>query len=570
MQYTLKVTRYLRFVKNNKYLLIIIILGAALRLYRLNEVPIALFGDEIDVGLHAKSILTTGKDYLGNSYPAFFQSFAEYRLPVQLYVAVPFVKIFGLNAWGVRLPSVLFGVIAIITFYLLVKELFDRKITLIATLFLSISPWHLQFSRQSNDSTFLLPFIFLATWLFIKGLKNYKMLVLSSVVFALSFYSYAISAVFVPLFVLALLLIYRINVLRFGIRKLVFVAVISLFFLLPFINAMLGNAATHRISYLSVSKNDQEVTANNGNVGGNVSLTLLAGFLDNPIADSLINISKNYLDAFSLNFLFSHGDPNPRHSIYDFAGMYIFDFVMIVVGIVVWLRLISGAVVKNRKSYLLFIVWLLLAPIPSALTKDGASHAARLILIFPALILFSAVGFSALLSNSRRLSKILVIFFTFFMLATITRYLYAYYVIWPRDSWRFWHYGFEETIKFVKEIDRDYEKIYFNNTYEPMLPRFLFWYDYDMETFQKQFSGDQHIEEIKPGFDGFVLGEKYYFGDIKKPVENLTKKGRLIVASAEKDISNPLIFDKPELRLLNTFYSPDDLPIFYVFTGNVE
>src|SRR4030066_2461226 len=60
--------------------LILFLVGIFFRFYRLNNIPISLFGDEIDLGLQAKSILQTGKDYLGNSYPVMLHSFSEYRL----------------------------------------------------------------------------------------------------------------------------------------------------------------------------------------------------------------------------------------------------------------------------------------------------------------------------------------------------------------------------------------------------------------------------------------------------------------------------------------------------------
>ena len=149
------------------------------RFWKINSVPISLFGDEVDVGLQAYSILTTGKDYMGDRFPVMFHSFSEYRLPMQLYLDTPFIKLFGLNAWGVRFPSVIFGVLSIISSYFLVKHFFNERIALISSLFLAISPWHFMFSRQANDAGFLLPFIILGTLFFIKGLTNFKLFIIS-------------------------------------------------------------------------------------------------------------------------------------------------------------------------------------------------------------------------------------------------------------------------------------------------------------------------------------------------------------------------------------------------------
>jgi hypothetical protein len=128
----------------------------------------------------------------------------------------------------------------------------------------------------------------------------------------------------------------------------------------------------------------------------------------------------------------------------------------------------------------------------------------------------------------------------------IGRYFHRYYVVWANESWIYWGSGYKEMLTYVKEIDSEYSEIYINNTYEPALGRFLFWYDYDMSLFQKQFTGDEHIENIAPGLDGFVLGNRYYFGDLQKPIENLVVEGRLIIASAENDITNPAILENNE------------------------
>ena len=77
--------------KNTFFLVLILLLASALRFYRLAEIPISLFGDEVDVGYHAYSILRTGKDYLGQSWPISFHSLAEWRTPLFLYGTVPFI-----------------------------------------------------------------------------------------------------------------------------------------------------------------------------------------------------------------------------------------------------------------------------------------------------------------------------------------------------------------------------------------------------------------------------------------------------------------------------------------------
>jgi 4-amino-4-deoxy-L-arabinose transferase-like glycosyltransferase len=542
---------------------IIFVIGLFLRIWKLNKAPVSLFGDEIDVGLQAYSVLTTGKDYLGNKMPVMFHSFAEYRLPLQLYLDVPFIWAFGLNEFGVRIPAVLMGLVSIISFYFLIRELFGGKLAVVSSLFLTFSPWHFNFSRQANDAGILLPFILLGTYFFLRGRGKYRFLLIASVLFSLSIYTYAISALFIPLYLLGLVLIFRKEVFSYGVKKLAAIIVISLLVLTPYILSTIKGRTTERfssISFITSQEIEAEVVANRLLLKGPLGRVFY-----NKATVVLTRFFGNYLQTLSPVFLFSKGDPNPRNSISEFGQMYHYDFFLVLVGL--FLIIHEFRQNRSRKSFWIILLWLVLAAIPSSLTKDGGTHAARLILMLPPLIFLSAIGFESLTRIRRPLFRnLIIVLISFTMIFEVSRFMNRYFVIWPKQSWRFWQDGFKETLSFVKSEDKNYYRIYFNSTYEPMLPRFLFWYGYDMRLFQAQFTKDVFSPNIASGFDGFNLGNKYYFGDIKKPIENLAAPGVLVVASGEKDVSNPAIFGRNGPKLLKEVRSPVDIPIFYVYT----
>lgn len=538
--------------------------GIFLRLWNLDKAPISLFGDEIDVGLQANSILTTGNDYMGNTLPVIFRSFAEHRLPLQLYLATPFVKIFGLNEWGVRGASVMMGFLSILGMYFLVKELFGKRISVIAMLIMLFSPWHFVLSRQANDSGFLLPFLIFGTLLFVKGMKDYKYLLYSAAFWGLGFYSYATFSLFAPLFVLILIIIFYRQFIKIGFSKIAVAAFLGLLMISPYLIESFKGSTTKRVSDIRVISNEElEYKVIQGR---RWSDDFWRKLYYNKFTVTGSELFKSYTNAFSVNFLFADGDSNPRHNVGGFGQLYAFEMITVLIGIYFAFKEIK----RNRnKYYLIILFWLIIAPIPAILTQGGGVHAPRLILMLPPLVIFSALGINCLMRIKRPLfNKVVAIFLSIITFFNVGNFLYRYFVIWPNESWRFWHYGFGQTIKFVKSIDNDYQKIYFNNTYEPMLPRFLFYYNYDMAVFQKQFTGDVHIENLEENFDGFSLGDRYYFGDLKKPVERFAKPGNLVVASGEKDITNPFIFENPGLKLLEVVTSPYKDSIFYVFTGN--
>src|SRR3989344_2937504 len=117
-------------VMNGKHkflLLAILILAALLRLYRITEVPPGVNRDEASIGYTAYSLLQTGKDEYGRSFPLSFESFGDWKLPLYIYTTVPFVKLFGLNELAVRFPSVLAGTLTVLLTYFLVMELFYKS-----------------------------------------------------------------------------------------------------------------------------------------------------------------------------------------------------------------------------------------------------------------------------------------------------------------------------------------------------------------------------------------------------------------------------------------------------------
>ena len=91
----------------------IVILAAVLRLSFLGSVPLSLNWDEVSMGYTAYSLGLTGRDEWGEPLPIFFRSYGEWKSAVYIYLLVPLIKIFGMSAWVVRLPSALMGILAV-------------------------------------------------------------------------------------------------------------------------------------------------------------------------------------------------------------------------------------------------------------------------------------------------------------------------------------------------------------------------------------------------------------------------------------------------------------------------
>src|SRR3989344_4323054 len=188
---------------------IIIFIAILLRFWQLGNVPPSPDWDEASLGYNAYSIMQTGRDEYGKFLPVILRSFDDYKPGLYAYLIIPFIKLFDLNTMTVRLPSAIFGVLAIIGTYFLVKELFKKShlspqdsasnIALLASLLLAISPWHLQFSRIAFEAQVGLSLNIFSILFFIKGLKRGIYFVLSVILATLSIYVYQSEKVYLPI-----------------------------------------------------------------------------------------------------------------------------------------------------------------------------------------------------------------------------------------------------------------------------------------------------------------------------------------------------------------------------------
>src|SRR3989344_1080234 len=135
-------------------LILVFILGIFVYFYKLDKIPSGFYIDEALPGYNAYSILKTGKDEYGKFFPIAFRFYGSYNPPLYTYLTIPSIALFGLNIYAVRFPSVLFGLLSALVFYLMLKksELVKNKLTLLlGFLLFLISPWNLLYSRVGYE-----------------------------------------------------------------------------------------------------------------------------------------------------------------------------------------------------------------------------------------------------------------------------------------------------------------------------------------------------------------------------------------------------------------------------------
>ena len=551
---------------------LILILAIFLRVFKLDQVPPALFGDEVDVGYQAYSLWETGRDLTGRFLPFYLKSLSEYRTPLYIYSAAPFVGVFGLNEWGVRLPAVFWGILSIVGIFLLSKKLFNSKIGLLTMFLFSISPWHLQYSRASFEVTMLLSFLIFGTYFFLKGLEKNRYFFISIILFVSSIYIYSTAVVFAPLLALLLTIIYGKQIFKTKPITIALLAIVGLIILIPLGLSMFTGEAKERFTTVSIfqdkvltdklnlARKGEEYYSTEGEVRATNPKQEI--FFHNKATVFTQVFLTNYFKAINPLFLFADGDITFRHSIHEMGQEYYFEAILLILGIFALVRL-------ERKKSLFVFGWLLLAPIPASLTDGGGSHATRLIIMLPPLGLISALGANWILERWKTIyGKGLVGIMLLVIILNMTFYFHRYYIHYAPESWRWWHVGYKEAMLYIKSVEKDYQLIGFNNTYEPSLIRFLFWNQIDPALFHEKYAQTLKEGEVLPGFKGFMMGDKYFFGTSgEKSINETIPQNMLYLVSARDEVPGDWNWAKDppsEIKVLKTVYNPLGEPIFYV------
>lgn len=575
-----------RKIFNQRSVLILIILFASfLRLYKLSVNPVSLFGDELDVGYQAYSILHTGRDYYGNFMPIHFHSLAEWRTPLYLYSAVPTVAIFGISPLGVRLPAAIFGILSVIGMYLLTRELLSygqspttkHYRSFLAAFLMAVNPWSLQYSRAGFEVTLMLFLLLFGLYLFLKSLSSSKWLWLSVACLVLMPWVYSTAKLFTPILLVFLFVVWRKEILSMAKPNLVKAIIAGLVVGAPIAYSTLFGGGTQRFSYIGVFTDPtmetevghaREVDARmRGEQGTGLSPSVVDRAIHNKFTFAGNVVIQNYLSAFSTNFLFIKGDLNLRQSI-GTGEFYRIEIVALILGVIFFFT--SKTI--GAKFKLLILFWIVSGMLPAALTRDGGNHATRLILILPPLIFLIAFGWMSLFDfvPTKLRGVILALIFSLYAIS-FSLYLHEYYVHYPWNSERWWHAGYSEVIQSVKQIDKNYDKVVISTANEPPWVFFAAWYQYPPDKWQKNFPIGNDV--VVPGLGKVSHIDKFYFGSFTGGLYGWGKEidSKTLYLADAKEVNVNLIL-QPErtpqdLKLIKAIPYPSGEPAFYLFSG---
>ena len=494
-------------IKNKKkswqlIIIVIFVLACFLRFYKLGSNPPSLYWEEVALGYDAYSLMKTGKDHRGNPWPiTYISSYMDYKPALYVYALIPSIAVFGLNEFGVRFPSAFFGSLTVLVIYFLAKELFKKNnphyLPIIAMLLLAISPWHLQFSRAAFEANLALFLAVSAILFFIKACSSQKQkycLLISAVFFSLSLYAYHGARVFAPL----MLLILGVSFLK-KLLKIKLVVVISLIIGLllsfPLIKSLNSKEIRQRFQETSAFATLEPILESNKKIeedGGGA----FARLVHHRFFEYFNIFIKNYFKHFNGKYLFLYGDANLRHSTQEFGLVYHWEFITLILGLVL--------ILKNfRKQGLLVVGWLLIAPVSASITK-AAPHSLRTIFGLPAFVIISALGLIQLIKLLKN-KKIFLITVYSLLITEFIFYFHFYFYHYPKLYSSYWQYGYKEAVEFIKNNQEKYDAVYLTNEYGRAYMYYLFYTQKDPEETQSLVAVYKNLADI-PQLENVFIG----------------------------------------------------------------
>jgi 4-amino-4-deoxy-L-arabinose transferase-like glycosyltransferase len=462
-------------LKTIHILVIIFFLASFLRFIKLDTIPSGFHVDEAKIGWNSYSLLKTGRDDWENPFPIHYNTFGDFRPTGYMYAVVPAILMFGLNEFSIRLIPAIFGAISIPILFFLVRELSGNiRISLLSAIVLTISPWHLSLSRSGSEAIISLSLTMLGLFFFIKSIKKSqnRTMLLSTIFLSLSYFFYHTFRLITPLLLLITLLFHSWP----PTYKNLFKKPVSVFIFLSFLSFIfiLNPSARGRFSQVSVF-NDlnikyelQKLPFEEGD-----NKVFIARAFHNKIVLYSIRFITEYAKYFSSDFLIGSWGSKPLRYVTVNAGPLLYiEFTLLFLGL--------ASFIKNKINPLT-LLYLLIAPIASALTTEDTPNLNRSILMSPILSIFVALGIDFIYRSTPRFKKIV-------WLCILLNFVYFWHMYTIHNSKREEiamnrNSGVRELIAKLPQLQKDYSLIYLTNIPDNLYPWYAFYYQPDPKLF---------------------------------------------------------------------------------------
>jgi 4-amino-4-deoxy-L-arabinose transferase-like glycosyltransferase len=444
-------------------MIVILVVAMGLRAYDLMRVPPSLYWEEVALGYDAWSLAETGRDYHGNFLPLVaVESFGDFKPSGYFYALVPFVKIFGVRDFVIKIPSVIAGIAIVFLVGLVLRAFFpklEKKWMVVAMAITALNPALIQVSRVGFETNLATAFFLAAVVLMKRAITGKKwQLFLGEILLLASFYTYHAMRVIAPLVGIYLLFWWgwqkRQEKKRVGV-DLVVVIVIAAVAIFPFLLQLTDNKVTNRFQETTIFTDLEVIKASNQcrEVAGNSWSSRI--FCHRWLFFTSL-VAKNFTAHLDLNYLFLTGDENRRHSVGLFGVFYPFEVVFLFLGLV-WA---SKYWRENKGTLGFFGFWLVVGLLPASMTL-ATPHLLRTLSVIPLLIIVMSLGLAELKSilKTKRWRQVMAGGVILFYVGAVGIYQWYYFNYYRAEFSDWWQYGYREALASLEQLQREYPQL---------------------------------------------------------------------------------------------------------------
>ena len=487
-------------LRNYLPFILIVLLASFVRLLWIDKVPNAIGGDELTYIINAKSLALVGSDISGtwNPLSGFIFKYPAYTLPQAEFpylLLAPIVGLTKLSLFDARITYSILSILSVLLIYLIAKELFDKKVGIIAGFIAAINPWLIYIGRTNYEASPAVFFFLLGLLVLLKA-KEWKILWSIPFLF-LAFYSYIGTKLsFLPFVLIACLFGYFVvNKKKYSKQYLIVLAASTLLIIL-FILSFVFKVSSSPSRLGEIFTPNDPLIAKQVDAIRHVSIqTPFTGIFENKFTIYSRIIITKLFKSLASDYLFVYGDN--FFSILRHGMFYVLDAFFLLIGF-------AAAYAKRKKSFWFLIAIILISTFPQILhTADLGNMVFHLSLMFPFLVILIAVGVWEVLTLVKNkhyfyiVSAITVLLYIFFLF----NFLNIYFFQWTMQG----YYDFHVRLfsKYIALANQNNKPILI---YSPSAPdifkKYLFYSDsYNKNTYLK-------IRSI-------YKSDKFTFGNLK-------------------------------------------------------
>lgn len=310
------------------------------RMFRLYMIPAGIHLDELGMAYDAKCLAEYGTDRHGIRYPVYLQAYGGGQSAMYAYLASICIRIFGYSVQTIRYPAVFCGALCFFASFFLVKEMFaSKKWALLGPVFVMITPYFMTSERWALDCNLFLSLATVAFYFYVKAVKSehIKFYVLSGIFWGITLYTYVISYLVIPIF-LVLATLYLMYIKKFDFLKTVALAVPLFMLAFPLVLMQLINMG----------------------ICPEFS-TFLSDFRALPwYRSGEISFANIWTNIFHIKVLLFGGEWLTYNSLFEYGPLYLFSVPLFIYGLVISISKMCKSIKNKYFDIATFVVLFLL------------------------------------------------------------------------------------------------------------------------------------------------------------------------------------------------------------------